>query len=144
MDLFKEIDIAVQVRRIKRNLESVIDKCTGPIEQTLITQASLVAAEQRSVAPVGEGADEKNPGALRDSIRVERGSPTAKKAIVIKIKAGGESTHNDGYDYARAQEFGTQEMPANPFFFPIWRARRKDVRAAVNKAIKNAVKDVFK
>jgi HK97 gp10 family phage protein len=145
--LGRNLDIMAQVRRINRQLNNTVELCSGPIEQTLLTQASLVASEQKSLAPVDISS--KTPGALKDSVRVERGRATEKKAIVIKIKAGGAKTKKEGaggkaYDYGRAVEFGTKDMPAHPFFFPIWRARRKEVRAAVRKAVKQAVLKVFK
>lgn len=145
--LGQNLEIMQQVARINRELEGVVAKCQGPIEQTMQTQAALVASEIKSVAPVDETS--KTPGALKDSVRLEEGSATAKRAFVLKIKAGGTKTRKTSkagntYDFARAVEFSTQDMPARPFFFPIWRARRKEVRLAVKKAIKTAVKDVFK
>jgi HK97 gp10 family phage protein len=144
----KYLTIAQQVSRINKQLNNVVDLTTKPIEETLLTQASLLASEQRSLA--AEDPNAEKPGALKASIRVERGAPTSKKAIVIKIKAGGEKTAGTGeksakpYDYARANEFGTQKMKAQPFFFPVYRARKKEIRAAVRKAISLAVKGVFK
>jgi HK97 gp10 family phage protein len=143
----KQFDIAYQTARINKQLNAVVDECSGPIEQTLLTQASLVASEQRSLAPVDETSP--TPGALKQSVRVEKGQPTAKKALVIKIKAGGPQTLKEGktgkpYDYGRAVEFGTKDVKPRSFFFPIWRARKKDVRAAVRAAVKKAVKDTFK
>lgn len=145
--LGKHLSIAAQVRRIKRNLNSVVEKTSERIEGSLFTQAALLAAEIKGLAPVDSSSE--TPGALRDSVRVERGSPTAKKAVVVKIKAGGPRTLKQGksgkpYNYARAVEFGTQDMQPKPFFFPIYRARRKAIRAATRKAISNAVKDTFK
>jgi HK97 gp10 family phage protein len=138
----RTFEVMAQIRRINKQLNDVAAKCEGPVGDTLLTQASLVASEIRSVAPVDDHSP--TPGALKASVRVEQGSPTPKKSIVVKIKAGGRGTDESGYDYARANEFGTQKMPAQPFFFPIWRARRKDVRAVIRKKIKIAVKDVFK
>ncbi len=141
--LGKYLDVMTQVRRIEKQLNTVAAKCEKPIEETLLTQASLVASEIKSVAPVDESSD--TPGGLKASVRVEQGHPTVKKAFVVKIKAGGVKTAPEGgYDHARANEFGTQKMPAQPFFFPIWRARRKDVRAAVRKKVGEAVRNVFK
>lgn len=141
--LGKYLDVMTQVRRINQQLNTVAAKCEGPVEDTLVTQASLVASEIKSLAAVDPTSD--TPGELKASVRLERGQPTAKKAFVIKIKAGGQKTAPDGgYDHARANEFGTQKMAAQPFFFPPWRARRKDVRTAVRKAIGPAVRDVFK
>lgn len=143
----KNISIAAQVRRINKQLNAVAARCEGPVEATMFTQAALVASEQRSLAPVDPESD--TPGAAKGSIRVERGKATAKKAIVVQIKAGNEKTRKTSksghvYDYVRAIEFGTEDMKAQPFFFPIWRARKKEAKAAVRKAIKLAVKDTFK
>ncbi len=147
--LGKNLSIAAQVRRINQQLLTVADKAAAPVKDTLFTQAALLASEIRSLAPVDTAAE--HPGALRASVRVEEGAPTARKAFVVRVKAGGEKTAGaDGkgsakpYDYARANEFGTQKMAAQPFFFPVYRARKKEIRGATRKAIKDAVKGVFK
>ncbi|WP_299648002.1 HK97-gp10 family putative phage morphogenesis protein [uncultured Jannaschia sp.] len=45
-------------------------------------------------------------------------------------------------DNARFQEFGTAKMPANPFFYPVWRAMRSKARAAITRAMNKAIKAV--
>jgi HK97 gp10 family phage protein len=141
-----------QMARINAMILDLPDALSGPIKDTLVTQAALVATEIKSVAH--EDLTSATPGALKASVRVEEAPPKGGKFVRVFIKAGGKTTMksikngNAGfsyeYDYARAQEFGTQKEPAHPFFFPIWRARRKDVRAAVRKAVKTAAKDVFR
>lgn len=143
----QNISVAVQVAKIKRNLQRVAKAVEKPVADTLFTQAALIATEMRSFAPVDP--DSETPGALKDSVRVEEGRPTDKKFVVVRIKAGGKKTTREGangkpYDYARAVEFGTQEHPAQPFFFPVYRARRKEARAAVKRAITKAVKEAAK
>lgn len=54
----------------------------------------------------------------------------------ITIFAGGRLAF-----YASFQEFGTTKMPANPFFYPVWRARRRWARARITRAINQALKD---
>lgn len=142
----KQFDIAYQVARINRQLNKTADLCAPPVEETLLTQAALLVTEQKSLAPVGT---DETAGELRDSIRIERGNSTAKAAFVLKVKAGGAKTTKQSgagkpYDHARANEFGTQDMKAQPFFYPPYRARKKDMRAAVRKAVKLAVQQVFK
>lgn len=56
-------------------------------------------------------------------------------AMRITIYAGG----GDQF-YALFQEFGTKNMPANPFFYPVWRVNRRRVRSRVTRAIKKAVR----
>lgn len=141
--LSKNLLVASTIRRIGRQLNGVVEKTRDRVADTLVTQAAILASEIRSVAPVDPTSD--TPGVLRASVRIEEGVPTAKKAVVIKVKAGGPSTTDQtGYDHARGVEFGTQDAPAYPFFFPIYRARRKGIRQATKKAIKGAVKDTFK
>lgn len=54
----------------------------------------------------------------------------------ITIFAGGEDAF-----YARFLEFGTLKMAAQPFFFPVWRARRKRVKARISRAISKSFKE---
>lgn len=53
----------------------------------------------------------------------------------ITIYAGGGKTF-----YARFQEFGTADMAANPFFFPVWKARKRSVKARLTRAVKKAIR----
>lgn len=54
----------------------------------------------------------------------------------ITIYAGG----GDAF-YARFHEFGTVKMSASPFFFPVWRARRKRIRSRISRAMSKAIKE---
>jgi len=54
----------------------------------------------------------------------------------ITIFAGGDDAF-----YARFHEFGTRFMTANPFFFPVWRARRKRTRNRLKRALNKAIKE---
>lgn len=57
-------------------------------------------------------------------------------ALRITIYAGGDDAF-----YARFQEFGTRKMPANPFFFPVWRVRKRRVKSAITREINKAIKN---
>ncbi|MBN8292808.1 HK97 gp10 family phage protein [Rhodobacter sp. NTK016B] len=56
-------------------------------------------------------------------------------AMRITIYAGG----GDAF-YARFQEFGTTKMNANPFFFPVYRAWRPEIRRRIRRAISRGLK----
>jgi len=72
--------------------------------------------------------------------------------IGVMLKAGDTSTLVTGeaagkksgvrrgtvFQNARLQEFGTKNMPANPFFYPAWRANKTRVRGAITRAIRKA------
>jgi HK97 gp10 family phage protein len=141
------LTIAAQVRRINDRLNDVANRCKAPVKAVLIGQADLIAQDQRDIVAVDPHS--KEPGAAKASIRVEVGEETAKKSIVVKIKAGDAETHGDNagggraFNYVRALEFGTMDMNAEPFFYPPYRARKKAARAAVNRIIKQEVSKVF-
>lgn len=61
----------------------------------------------------------------------------------IVIYAGNEKTRvgkRNQFQLARLQEFGTQGMPANPFFFGSWRTKRKRVKDRITRSIRSAIK----
>lgn len=70
-----------------------------------------------------------------------------QNSLRIVIFAGNESTvvtNKRGVQFQNAliQEFGTAEQPANPFFFPSYRALRKRGRGRVTREIRKAIKEV--
>jgi hypothetical protein len=90
---------------------------------------------------------------LRDSIRAEwstaKNVENAALALKMLIIAGTVQTEvgarkavsgksGKAFQLARLIEFGTQDHPARPFFFPIWRAYRRKLRREVSVRV-NAV-----
>jgi HK97 gp10 family phage protein len=126
LERFKKLtdDLKTEVR---------IECLTGTAEQ-----AESMAETMRSVVPVGK------TGALKASIRVEPGRFPGQ----VLIKAGGPTTTkqvrqgsgNATYDYALAQEFGTHEHGAQPFFWPSYRLKKKRARRAIKSRITRAIK----
>lgn len=77
---------------------------------------------------------------LHDSIRryeTETGGQvvTAGGKTTTKPSAGGP------YDYALAQEFGTQKAPGQPFYYPAYRLLKKKFRNRRRRALSKAVKE---
>lgn len=80
-------------------------------------------------------------GNLEHSVRKIPG----KNDTQIRIVAGGsltirKSVSSKPFDYARADEFGTVNMQARPFFFPTYRLRRKKMRAAMKRKLTASIK----
>jgi HK97 gp10 family phage protein len=80
-------------------------------------------------------------GHLANSIRSQPG----KVPTIVQVMAGGASTTRQGgggkpYDYARAVEFGTVHMTAEPFFFPTFRLMRKSMRSSMRRKITKTIK----
>jgi HK97 gp10 family phage protein len=98
--------------------------------------ADGLADDIRAAAPTGE------TGRLKESVRVTRG----KKSLELFVEAGGALTTKEvragsgvTFDYALAQEFGTERQPAYPFFYATYRVRRDDVRAEIERAVADAI-----
>lgn len=83
-----------------------------------------------SVAPRG------STGELEHSVRKIPGS----KDTQIRIVEGSPKTIKDGYQYPRAQEFGTVNMPAQPHFFPSYRLTKKKMISSMKRKITAAIK----
>lgn len=98
--------------------------------------AAEVVAVARQLAP-------SEDGALRESVRQEPGANELQRVI----EAGGSTTtrpvregQSPTYDYANAQEFGTAEQEAQPFFYPAWRLARRRAKNRISRAVRKAAK----
>jgi HK97 gp10 family phage protein len=100
----------------------------------LNAQATTLVSAMKSVVVSGP------TGNLATSIRKEPG----KRPTVVRVVAGGELTtrkvSGKPYDYARAVEFGTEHVTAQPFFFPTYRLMRKSMRNAMRAKIRKRIK----
>ena len=56
-------------------------------------------------------------------------------AMTLTIYAGDKDAF-----YARFQEFGTVKMAANPFFYPVWRANKRRIKARLSRAVRKAIR----
>ncbi len=125
-------------RNIAQRLSRIPKAVKAAVKPALDKSADELVAAQRSLAP-------SDDGTLRASIQwhesgelkrtVEAGGPSTTRPV----RSGAGVT----YDYAVAQEFGTQKMPANPFFWPGYRLTRKRIRNRIKRAISKAVKEEF-
>lgn len=117
------------VKRFQELMAALPEGVKTPIRQETFRQAALLAGQMKIVVPVGKGT-------LRDSIRVEESGRNPMRALV---RAGGPATTVHGYDYALATEFGTANTPAQPFFWPSYRASKVRIRRAIRRAAKDAI-----
>lgn len=122
------------VERYKKLTEELRKEVRAEVIAELNKQGEDLARIIESVAPVHEGV-------LKTTVRKIPG----KKDTQVRVIAGGQKTVRPGvssqpYDYARADEFGTVNMPAQPFFFPTYRLRKKKMQSAVKRKITSAIK----
>lgn len=128
--------------RLKRKLKRFPAVVEQEIRTAMETSANEIVALAKSLAPV-------DSGELRNSIGwtwgdapegamvlgTVRGNRSGN--LVITIYAGG----GDAF-YGRFVEFGTQNMPAQPFFYPSYRALRRRARGRVTRSVNKAAKRI--
>lgn len=149
--------------QLRRRFARVPEVLRAELAKQLETEAEGIVAAMRSLAP-------KQTGALAESIRWEplggaglgsfvqrsfRGRAFLKTGVAIRAGGVPETSRQQQRgvtssgrvrsgtfttDLARLQEFGTVRMPANPFFFPVWRAFRRGARGRLRAAFRRAVK----
>jgi len=108
---------------ILKELRQVEKEARHEVVKVLHDQSQLVVEDARGRAP-------KDTGAMAKGIRR---SVSAKK-LTATISAGGKVGGADTY-YARFVEFGTKNMPAQPFFFPACRAHEEEIGRALSDAL---------
>ena len=125
--------------KLKARMKRIPERVKRAAGKELERSANQLVAQMRFSVPVDDGT-------LRSTIRQFQ-IPT-RGVIARKVVAGGDATTvpvragaDASYDYAMAQEFGTEKMGANPFFFPVYRKQRTRIRARVSGAIRKALKE---
>jgi hypothetical protein len=112
-----------------------------------------IGSEAGIIAAIDKGAEEmvqlaqaacpnsemdKHPGDLRESIHVKDGSDPLRKLVVA------DATDAKGNFYGPHVEFGHRNggghVPAHPFFYPAWRLVKRDAKARIRLAVKEAIR----
>lgn len=129
------------------------------IDTALVEGAGAVVAMARNLAPEASGDLRRSIGwtrgvAPRGAMTVSRlARSRLGKQLTLTIFAGNDEAH-----YARFVEFGTAPhaaggmfkgahhpgTPAQPFFYPAWRANRRSIRSLIRAAMKRAAQRAAK
>lgn len=140
----------LNLQRFKRKLRSIPEAAKEEIRRGLEQSADEIVDLMKRMVPADEGK-------LRASIGWTWGAPPegatvfAKAAgeagLVITIYAGDRNTivtNARGVEFQNAflQEFGTKNMPANPYFRPAWRLNKKRAQSRVSRSIGKAARKV--
>lgn len=112
--------------RLKARFASIPKRMKASVKAAIDLSADELVAFQKRLAP-------KDEGELEASIHTEPGRHELSVAVVASVPKG-------IFDVARLQEFGTVDMPAQPFFFPPFRANRKRMRSRIGRAVGKAVR----
>lgn len=124
--------------RLRRKILSLPAFVRQELGAALQKSGDEITSIQKTLAP-------EEDGTLKGTIR----NTYDESDLRVTMTAGGPETTKPireglsaDYDYALAQEFGTKEMPANPFFFPGYRLGKKRAKSRITRGINKAAKRV--
>lgn len=131
----------LSVRQFQQLMQSLPKKVAQQLKDAPRSEGERLAKTMKSA--VSRGVDGRNE--LLESIRVEEG----RRPLQVLVKAGGPLTTKEvrkgsgrAYDYALANEFGTEKMKAQPFFWPSYRLTKKRIRAGIARKARKAIEQV--
>lgn len=126
----------LSVDQFKQLMASIPKQIIGDLDAAVFDNAERLKRAQQSAARTGES------GNLVASHRVEPG----RAPLRAVVRAGGPLTTRPvrngasaTYDYALANEFGTEDQAARPWFYPTYRLLKKQLRTAIAKRAKEAI-----
>lgn len=127
--------------RLNRRWRAVPKNARINVRAAMEDLASDIVEEMWSRAPFRDGVLSGSIGwtwgdAPAGSMTIGKVGGKEYGTMRITIYAGG----GDAF-YARFHEFGTQDMPANPFFFPVWRARKRRVKGRISRAMSKSIRE---
>lgn len=136
--------------RLVRQLRTIPQHVERATAVAMEAGAGEIVAMMKRLVP-------KDSGDLHDSIGWTWGDAPEGAMVLARSKSGGGSGRKvitiyagnaqtmvgarTQFQLARIQEFGTQAMAANPYFYPSWRAGKRRVRGRIIRAMKKAIKD---
>jgi HK97 gp10 family phage protein len=114
---------------LNRKLNAIPKATRVEVRRVLDKSADEMVLLARNLVAVDDGN-------LRDTIDKQPG----KHEMAVVVRAGGDATTVNGYDYALAVEHGTVDTPQQEFFWPAYRAIKKRAKSRATRAIKKAVR----
>lgn len=137
--------IAALHRRFEAIPKRIIAAVTVPMEK----YADQIVAMMKVLVPVDQGDLRDSIGwtwgdAPKGSVKIGTMKGHSYGKIALTIYAGGPTTTvgaRGQFNTALLQEFGTQNMPANPYFYVSWRANKRRVKSGITRAIRKAIKE---
>lgn len=133
-------------KRLSRKLAAIPVEVRRALRAQNKANAAELVQTIKGFAPDGETGELAGSVGARDisnsrkiSQRVTAGGAATTKPVRNSEKGGGPD-----YDYALAQEYGTEKAPAQPFFWPAWRLKRRRFKSRMTRAAKKAIGGAIK
>ena len=132
----RPLDAASRAKLVKR-FAAIPDRLKATARRVIEEEAGSMVEEMKRGAPRDDGDLQASIRHADDSTdfqikrRVSAGGPLTTKPVRNSSKGNAPT-----YDYANAAEHGTIDTPATPFFFPVYRRRRKRFKAKLARELK--------
>lgn len=128
-------------QRLKARLARLPKAIKDAGSRQLIVEVNGLVDAMRRAAPVDETA--ANPGAFRDSIHAYRNPDRPLSYRIIADAKDEDGQFIGGHiEHGHRAKDGTH-VPAQPSFFPTYRARKRGMKRRVTAAARKVVKQLF-
>lgn len=127
--------------RLQARWQAIPQKAVANVTAAMEKVAGEIVADMERLAPKGKSRELLGSigwtwgDAPKGTMTIGSVGGQEYGALRITFYAGGGKAF-----YARFQEHGTVKMPANPFFYPVWRIWKKRVRARMSAAFRKALR----
>lgn len=132
--------------RLQARLARVPEIARAAAQKAMEEGAEEIVDWMKAAVPV-------DSGKLRASINWTWGDVPAGSFTIADIRSGPNAGEQYatlrikiyvGAFYGRFVEFGTKNgMPAQPFFYPIWRKNRARFRARIRASVRQAIREAY-
>lgn len=126
------------LEQVLQRLDRIPVEIRQAVEAQVEKEAQEMAAAFRRAAPVTTGFD-ANPEHLRDSIEVYPGANPLRRRIIVGARDLYGKLYGSYVEFGHTNPDGTY-TPAQPFFWPTYRARKKGARRRIASAATKAIK----
>lgn len=132
-----------RLQRLKRRMTALPKAVREAATRETLESANELAAAMRNVAPVDEGD-------LRDSITVTPGGQNTPAysqpggSRTVPENAAMVTVGDTNVRYPHLVEYGTKDIAAQPFFWPVVRSKKKKIANRVKRSISKAAREEWK
>ncbi|MBL4928788.1 HK97-gp10 family putative phage morphogenesis protein [Fuscibacter oryzae] len=126
--------------KFQRRMQAIPEAAREAVKPALLKAADITAGVQRSLAPVDSGDMAASiavtgPGQSTPAYSQPGGS------MIVPENAAAITVGNTDVRYAHLVEHGTEDTPAQAFFWPGFRLTRKRAAGVIKRAIGKAIRE---
>ena len=135
--------MSAQLDRLNRRLRAIPVTVKKAVVPALQQSGSELVGAMRQLVPV-------DTGDLRDSIKYTmpgNAAPPYSQPGGSRVAAENQvlvTAGNDGVRYPHLVEYGTAHAPAQPYFWPAFRLKRKKLANRIKRSVAKAVRDKWR